>query len=182
MLTTADSRSATAQISSHMYFCNVLGSIAPVDPPTVEQTVACLRYVFKNWRVHRGCLISPYGGMTSCSTIKTHNFTTTNGPVPKKSRKWQSSVPADPTGQPALLWMSCPTRIKSVAIGLDNLFHFVLPLSICRVGGWRSKSKWRGDQDDFVVQWREIVKREGSSMHVVWIPYYLLTILDGTKS
>jgi hypothetical protein len=54
------------------------------------------------------------------------------------------------------------------------------------VGGWRSKSEWReeevGDQNDFVVRQRERVnKREASSMHVVWIPYYLL-FLDGTKS
>jgi hypothetical protein len=87
MLTTAGSRSAMAQINGHMYFRNVFGSIAPVDPPTVEQTAACLGYAFKKWRVHRRCLISPSGGMTSCSAIKIHNFSTTNGPVPKNSWK-----------------------------------------------------------------------------------------------
>ncbi len=54
------------------------------------------------------------------------------------------------------------------------------------VGCWRSKSEWgeegMGDQDDFVVRQRERVdERKASSMHVVWIPYYLLFI-DGTKS
>ncbi len=85
MLTTAGSRLAMAQINGHMYFRNIFGSIAPVDPPTVEQTVACLGYAFKKWRVQRRCLISPSGGMTSCSAIKIHNFATINGPVPKKS-------------------------------------------------------------------------------------------------
>ena len=50
-------------MNGHMYFRNVLGSIAPVDPPTVEQTVACVGYAFKKWRVHRRCLISPSGGI-----------------------------------------------------------------------------------------------------------------------
>jgi hypothetical protein len=48
MLTTAGSRSATARINGHMYFGNIFGSIAPVDPPTVEQTAACLGYVFNS--------------------------------------------------------------------------------------------------------------------------------------
>jgi hypothetical protein len=47
MLTTAGSRLATAQINGHMYFRNIFGSIAPVDPPTVEQTAACLGYALK---------------------------------------------------------------------------------------------------------------------------------------
>jgi hypothetical protein len=47
MLTTAGSRLAMAQINGHMYFRNILGSIAPVDPPTVEQTAASLGYAFK---------------------------------------------------------------------------------------------------------------------------------------
>ena len=165
MLTTAGSRLATAQINGHMYFHNVFRSIAPVDPPTVEQTAACLGYAFKKWRVHRRFLISPSGGMMSCYAIKIHNFATTNGPVPKKSQKWQSSVPADPIGQPALFWMSFPSRRKSLAIILDILFCFVSPSSMCRVGGWRSKSKWReegvGDQDDFVVWQREIELMRG---------------------
>ncbi len=174
MLTTAGSRSATAWINGHMYFRNVFRSIAPVDPPTVKQTAACLVYAFKKWRVHRRCLISPSGGMTLCSAIKIHNFATTNGPIPKNSQKWQSSVPADQIGQPALFWMSFPSRRKSLAISLDILFCFVLPLSMCRVGGWRSKSEWReegvGDQDDFVVRQRERESTRGRGAQ--WYGYH----------
>jgi hypothetical protein len=65
MLTTTGSRSDTAWMNGHMYFRNVLGSIAPVDPPAVEQTVACVGYAFKKWRGHRRCLISPSGGVKS---------------------------------------------------------------------------------------------------------------------
>ena len=150
MLTNAGSRSAMARINGHMYFRNVLGSIAPVDPPTVEQTVACLGYAFKKWRVHRRCLIFPSGGMMSWFAIKIHNFATTNGPAPKNSRKWRSSVPADPIGRPALFWMSFPPRRKSPTVGSDILFRFVSLSSMSRVGAWKSKSELReegvGDQ------------------------------------
>jgi hypothetical protein len=76
--------------------------------------------------------------------------------------------------------MSFPSRRKSLAISLDILFHFVLPSSMCRVGGWRSKSEWReegiGGSGCFCCSAKRerVDKREGSSMHVVWIPYYLL--------
>jgi len=144
MLTKAGSRSVMARINGHMYFRNVLGSIAPVDPPTVEQTLACLGYTFKKWRVHRRCLMFPSVGMRSWFAINNHNFATTNGLAPKNSRKWRSSVPADPIGRPALFWMSFPPRRKSLAVGSDILFRFVWLSSMCRVGGWRSKSEcWR---------------------------------------
>ncbi len=175
MLSTAGSRLVTTRINGHMHFRNVFRSIAPVDPPTVEQTAACHGYAFKKWRFHRRCLISPSGGMMLYSTVKIHNFATTNGPVPKKSRKWRSSVPADPIGQPALFWMSFPSRRKSLAISLDILFHFVLPSSMCRVGGWRSKSEWReegvGDQVDFVVRQRERESTKGRGAQCVWYGY-----------
>jgi len=143
MLTAAGSSLATARINGHVCFHNVLGSITPVDPPIIEQTVACLGNPFKKWRVHKRCLIFPFGGMTLWSAMEIHKFATTNRPTPKYSRKWQSSVPTDPIGQPALFWMSFPPKRKSLAVGSDILFYLVLLSSMCRVGGWRSKSEWR---------------------------------------
>ena len=124
------------QINGHMYFRNVLGSIAPVDPPTVEQTADCLGYAFRKWRVQRRCFISPSGGMTAWSAIIIHNFETTEGPVPKNSRKWPSSVLASLIALPALLWMSFPPRRKSLAMGLVILFWFFELLSSMWRGGW----------------------------------------------
>ncbi len=145
------------QINGHMYFQNVLGSIAPVDPPTIEQTVDCLRYAFRKWWVQRRCFISPSGGMTAWSAIIIHNYETTDGPVPKNSRKWRSSVPASPIALPALCWMFFPPRRKSLSIGFVILFRlFELPLSMWR-GGWEEQEQVeRGGgwdcQDDW---WKE---------------------------
>ncbi len=165
MLTTTGSRLATAQMNGHMFFCNILGSIAPVDPPTVEQTAAYFGYAFEKRRVHRRCLVSPSGGMTLWSAIKIHTFATTNGPIPKNSRKWRSSFPGDPIGQPALFWMSSPTRRKSGHwVSHPLLFCFAL-INVKGRDRWRSKSKWReegvGDHNDFVVRQRERVACKG---------------------
>ncbi len=130
------------QINGHMYFRNVWGSIAPVDPPTVEQTADCLGYAFRKWRVQKRCFIYPSGGMRSWSAIIIQNFETADGPVPKSSRKWHSSVLADLIALPALFWMSFPPRKKSLAIGLVILFCLYHPLPCEGVDG-RSTSEWR---------------------------------------
>ncbi len=162
MLTITGSRSDMAWMNGHMNFRNVLGSIAPVDPPTVEQTVACFGYSFKKWRVHRRFLISPSGGIKPWSAIRVHTSATTNGPTPKNSLKWRISVPMDPIGQPALFWMSYPTRRKSWALGADILFRFASFSSIWRVGGdggARARGERRGSR-----WW--LAKRE--SFHGCW--------------
>ncbi len=95
--------------------------------------------------------------MTAWSAIIIHNFETTDGPIPKNSRKWHFSVPADPIALPALFWMSFSPRRKYLAVGLVILFRlFELPSSMWR-GGWEEHEQverggGRDCQDDW---WRE---------------------------
>jgi hypothetical protein len=129
MLTTAGLRSNTAQINWHMYFCNVVRSITPVEPPTVEQTAACLDYRKSTEDVWSLLLVWWCCDQPSKYTLLQQQM----GPSQKISQKWQSSVLADLIGWSVLFWMSFPTRRKSLAIGLDILF-FCFLLSKRRVG------------------------------------------------
>jgi hypothetical protein len=43
-LTTSDWSPAIARMNSQMYFCRVLGSMAPPEPPTVEQVTAYFKF------------------------------------------------------------------------------------------------------------------------------------------
>ncbi len=185
MITTAGSRSATARINGHMYFRNVFRLIPPVDPPTIEQTAACLGYAFKKWRVQRRCLISPSGGMTSCSAIKIHNFATTNGPVPKKTLE----VTIFCSGRP-----NRPTRLVLDVLSFQkktSSHWFRHPLSFCFAlvhvyDRWLEEQKrvergGRGGSGWFCCSAKRESRREGGKLNACGMDTVLPTILRWNK-
>ena len=127
-------------MNSQMWFRSVLGSIAPPEPPTVEQATACLGYALKKWSVHRRCLIVPSSGIRVCSAKSFHKTVTTGAVVPKNSRKARSSSAADPMLRPLLFWMSLPMRTKSSGVGSALRFRLLLLSS--------SMMMWRGGRGD----------------------------------
>ena len=142
-------------MNGQMWFRSVLGSIAPPEPPTVEQATACLGYALKKWSVHRRCLIIPSSGTRVCSVKSLHKAVTTGAVVPKNSRKARSSSAADPVLRPLLFWMSLPTRMKSSGVGSVLRFRLLLSsIMMMRRGGGRGdeegRSRWKWKMEEHV--------------------------------
>jgi hypothetical protein len=51
-LTTSDWSPAVTRMNGQMYFHRVLGSMAPPEPPTVEQVMASFGYALMKKRAH----------------------------------------------------------------------------------------------------------------------------------
>jgi hypothetical protein len=113
---------------------------------------------------------------------------TVKGPAPKNSRMWQSSVPREPIGLPALLWMSFPTKRKSLAVGFVIHFHLLLPpSSMCEgQGGFygRATIDKRGGGRRWTMCDRQLW-RERSTRSVTWgevrRDYHMLNNSYGTS-